>query len=234
MGTTTTRRPGSRTSGCRPRCLPRLAPRRESPAPGRGMGNPRHTAPRLSSGRLRRSVRSGQRLEERTLLRGRPPFAAAANSTGSDLLARPAGCLGALRGRGGWGLQEQLRRRQLDVVARRIAHRTVKATHGRDPDMAQLVSGFRANVSPAPRVSLVRIARWSRLSQSVSWIEPGHDLQGVQGRYFLPIAPATALLLQPRSLAGRRSLAGVGPWLAALMATLFAIVSLAVIDRCYR
>jgi hypothetical protein len=83
-------------------------------------------------------------------------------------------------------------------------------------------------------ISLTTVAFSVLVSQYVSWTEPGHDLQGVQGRYFLPIAPATALLLQPRFLAGRRSLAGVGPWLAALTATLFAIVSLAVIDRCYR
>jgi uncharacterized membrane protein len=81
--------------------------------------------------------------------------------------------------------------------------------------------------------SVTTVAFLVLVSQFVSWTEPGHELQGVQGRYFLPIAPATALLLQPRSLASRWSLAGVGPWLAAFTATLFAIVSLAVIDRCY-
>jgi uncharacterized membrane protein len=82
-------------------------------------------------------------------------------------------------------------------------------------------------------ISVTTVAFLVLVSQYVSWTEPGHDLQGVQGRYFLPIAPATAVLLEPRFLAGRRSLAAAGPWLAAFTATLFGIVSLAVIDRCY-
>lgn len=83
-------------------------------------------------------------------------------------------------------------------------------------------------------ISVTTVALGVLVSQYVTWTEPGHELQGVQGRYFLPIAPATAWLLQPRSLAGRRSLAGAGPWLAAFTAALFAFVSLAVIDHCYR
>jgi uncharacterized membrane protein len=83
-------------------------------------------------------------------------------------------------------------------------------------------------------ISVTTVAFVVLVSQYVTWTEPSHGLQGVQGRYFLPMAPATALLLQPRFLAGRRSLAGAGPWLAAFTATLFAIVSLAVIDHCYR
>lgn len=83
-------------------------------------------------------------------------------------------------------------------------------------------------------ISVTTVACLVLVSQYVSWTEPGHDLQGVQGRYFLPIAPAAAWLLQPRILAGRRSLAGAGPWLAAFTAALFAIVARAVIDHCYR
>jgi uncharacterized membrane protein len=74
------------------------------------------------------------------------------------------------------------------------------------------------------------------ISQYVVWTPAGAaTLEGVQGRYFLPLAPAAALLLQTRRLAGRCRLADedAGRWLGLFCTALFVASCAAVVIASY-